>query len=494
MTRQFFLSIIGKPVTLARRRKHLHMPYVFTFRYIIIFYRKDVPDLAYKILSPCGMLGYGYPLESFMRGIAEAPDVIAVDAGSTDAGPHKLGEGVAIVSKEACKKDLIPMIVEGCKLKIPVIIGSAGGSGGKVHVEWTLSIIHDILREKGLEQLKIAVIWADIPKDLVSQRLEEQKIQPLGKAVPPLTEEVIAETTAIVAQMGHEPIVEALRQGADIIVCGRAYDPSPFAAPAIYYGYDMALAYHLGKILECAALCAEPGTTKDCMLGIIEDGYFVVKPLNPARKCTKISVAAHTFYEKDHPFILKGPGIVMDLSQCRFTEQGDGSVRVEGSRISADTPYKIKLEGALPVKYRTFVVAGIRDPLLIAKIEEVEEAVKASVTEYYSHIDPSTYDINFINYGINGVMGELEPVKANPHEICVLFEVLADTQKQANMICATVRSTFMHYGYEGRKSTSGNLAFPHAPSDVPFGPVYRFSVYHLMEVDNGLSQFPITYL
>lgn len=90
-----------------------------------------------KILAPCGILGYGYPPQSFRNGMAMGPDAIVVDAGSTDAGPHKLGAGTAIVSRQACKKDLELMITEGAKAKIPVIIGSAGGSGGRVHVEWT---------------------------------------------------------------------------------------------------------------------------------------------------------------------------------------------------------------------------------------------------------------------------------------------------------------------------------------------------------------------
>ncbi|WP_409347453.1 acyclic terpene utilization AtuA family protein [Paenibacillus glucanolyticus] len=47
--------------------------------------------------------------------------------------------------------------------------------------------------------------------------------------------------------------MEALKQGVDIIVCGRAYDPSPFAAIGIYHGKDPGLSYHLGKILECGA-------------------------------------------------------------------------------------------------------------------------------------------------------------------------------------------------------------------------------------------------
>ena len=58
-----------------------------------------------KILSPCGILGYGFPEESFNNGVKQNPDLIAVDAGSTDAGPHKLGAGVGILSKRAVKNE-----------------------------------------------------------------------------------------------------------------------------------------------------------------------------------------------------------------------------------------------------------------------------------------------------------------------------------------------------------------------------------------------------
>ncbi|MBP1966784.1 acyclic terpene utilization AtuA family protein [Paenibacillus aceris] len=448
----------------------------------------------FKILAPCGMLGYGFPKSSFMKGMEHRPDAIVVDAGSTDAGPHKLGAGTAIVSKQACKKDLELMITAGAEAKIPVIIGSAGGSGAKVHVEWTRSIIMEILNENNITGLKVATIWADIPHEVVEAKLAEGQCEPLGIAVKTLTKERLEATNGIVAQMGHEPIIAALQEGADIIICGRAYDPSPFAAVAMYNGFDTALAYHLGKILECSALCAEPGTTKDCMLGILTKDSFIVKPLNDKRKCTAVSVAAHTFYEKDHPYLLHGPGLVLDLEHCEFTELGDDSVEVRGSRISPSPEYKIKLEGAMKVAYRTLVVAGIRDPLLIERIEEVEDLVKQQVWEYYSEIPQEDYQINFINYGLNGVLGELEPQKTAGHELGVVFEVIAKTQELANTICSSVRSTFLHYGYEGRKSTAGNLAFPFAPSDIPFGAVYEFSVYHLMQVADGTQMFRNEYI
>ena len=447
--------------------------------------RKEV-----KILAPCGILGYGFPPESFEAGLKDNPDAIIVDAGSTDAGPHKLGAGVAIVSRQACKKDLQRLMRASLERKIPLIIGSAGGSGAKKHTDWTIGIINEIL-EEDQSSAKIKVIWADIPNARVLESLVRGQILPMGSNIPDLTGDVVNETKGIVAQMGAEPIIKALLENPDIIICGRAYDPAPFAAFGISRGFDEALSYHLGKILECGALCAVPGTTKDCIMGVLEEGSFYVYPTSPIRKCTVTSVAAHTFYEKDHPYILQGPGIVLNLEKSDFIQVDERTVRVTGSTIKRTEKYYIKLEGARKVAYRTFVIGGIRDPLLLSKLEEVEKEVEGGVRDYFNDIEASEYHISFINYGLNGVMGELEPEKSIPREVGVLFEVTAKTQEMASTICSSIRSSFMHFGYEGRKSTSGNLALPFSPSDIEFGPVYEFSVYHLMEVEDGMEMFGI---
>ncbi|MEF9880714.1 MAG: acyclic terpene utilization AtuA family protein, partial [Clostridia bacterium] len=270
-----------------------------------------------------------------------------------------------------------------------------------------LDVIRELCSEMSWKP-RIAVIWADIPNSVILQKLAEGKITKMSENVPELNAEALAQTNGVVAQMGEEPVLKALEANADIILCGRAYDPSPFAAIGIHRGHDAALCYHLGKILECGALCCEPGTTKDCMLGVLEEDSFTVYSPNPKRACTPVSVAAHTFYEKDHPYLLHGPGIVLDLSAANFADVGNGRVRVSGSQLKR-VPYAIKLEGARPVAYRTFVLAGIRDPLLIAQLDEVEKAVVESVQIYYNNIPKDSYQIHFMHYGKDAVMGELEP-------------------------------------------------------------------------------------
>ncbi len=443
----------------------------------------------FRILSTTAILGYGFPLESFEEGMKRKPDLIAVDAGSTDPGPFYLGEGVSFTDRGAVKRDLEIMICAGIKENIPVVIGTAGGSGAKPHLEWCAEIIREIAKEHDLH-FKMAMIHADMDKEEMKKALADGKITPLDPA-PQLTAEDIDATTHIVGQMGIEPIMKALDSGVQVVLAGRAYDPTVFAAPAIRKGYDKGLAIHLGKILECASICATPGSGSDCMFGYLGEDYFRVEPLSSVRKCTTLSVAAHTLYEKTNPYILPGPGGHLDLTNTTFEQDSENTVKVKGSRYVTAPKYTIKLEGAKCIGYRTVSVAGTRDPIMISKIDDIVEGVRARVADNYRD-KGYKYNLNFTIYGKNGVMGNLEPVKnAHPHELGIVIEVVADTQEQADTICASARSTMLHYGYEGRRATAGNLAFPFSPSDFHAGRVYVFSIYHIIEVEDPTKLFPI---
>ena len=202
-----------------------------------------------------------------------------------------MGAGKSFTNRGAVKRDLEIMMENSIKNHIPLIIGTAGGSGGDVHLSWCKDIIYEIAKEKNLK-FKLASIHSQFSKKEIKKALRENKITPLGP-VPPLTEEIIDESTSIVGQMGLEPFLNALDEGVDIILAGRTYDPVVFAVSAIRAGYDKGLALHLGKILECAAICAMPGSGSDCMFGYLGKDYFRLEPLNSIRKCTTVSVAAH---------------------------------------------------------------------------------------------------------------------------------------------------------------------------------------------------------
>lgn len=435
-----------------------------------------------RILSPQGMLGYGFPVESFNNGIKKMPHAICVDAGSTDGGPHKLGMGVGITSKKMVKRDLSLMLQAGQDLHIPILIGSAGGSGGVPHVKWTLDIIEELVREKDWK-LKIAVINATINKDWLKKQVSAGEVKPLP-GVPELTADEVDLATEIVAQMGYESYLPALEAGVDVIVGGRSYDPAMTAAVCAFHGMDIGLAYHMGKILECGALCAVPGSCGDCIMGYIHENDFVVESLNIKRFCTVTSVAAHTLYEKSHPYLLPGPGGVTDLEHCTFSQVDPYSVKVKGSKFHRSEEYVVKLEGAKSSGHRSIFIAGVRDPLEIKQIDEIIEYSKEALNDTFSYLSTEDYFVDYKIYGRNGVMAELEPQKEiTSQELCLIVEVVSKTKEESSAICAYLRSSMLHYHYEGRYATAGNFAFPFAPSDFYVGEAYEFNVYHLVPLD-----------
>ena len=88
------------------------------------------------VFAPQGMLGYGIPERSMRLGMDRRPDVLAVDAGSIDPGPHYLGAGVSFTNRRSVRKDLEMILDAAHAHRIPVLIGSAGGAGGDVHLDW----------------------------------------------------------------------------------------------------------------------------------------------------------------------------------------------------------------------------------------------------------------------------------------------------------------------------------------------------------------------
>lgn len=444
-----------------------------------------------RILSPTAILGYGFPISSFEAGMERKPDVIAVDAGSTDPGPYYLGAGKSFTDRNSVKRDLEIMIPAGLNAKIPVIIGSAGGAGGNPHVALTLDIIKEIAKEKKLS-FKIAVIHSEFDIEFIRKELHKGNVTPLHPAKQ-ITDKDLDESVRIVAQMGEEPFIAALDGGADVILAGRSYDPSVFACLAVKKGFDKGLALHLGKILECAAITCMPGSGSDCMFGYLREDSFILEPLSPLRKCTTLSVAAHTLYEKTNPYELPGPGGKLNLYDTKFEQISDNQVLVKGTKFEPTEDYFVKLEGVRSVGFRTISCAATKDPIMIEKIDSIVESVKQRVADNFKHYDMEFF-LDFKIYGKNGVMAMFEGIPSpTSHELMIVIEAVADTQDHADTICGFARSTMLHYGYDGRISTAGNLAFPFSPSDCRVGEVFEFNVYHLLKVADPASLFPIEY-
>ncbi|KAH0422552.1 caib baif family enzyme [Colletotrichum camelliae] len=447
-----------------------------------------------RILTANAMLGYGYKSDHFWFGIHEyRPDAIIIDSGRTDGGPFKLGMGRKTVADESYIRDLTPYITACAHYGMKLLISSAGGDGSDKHVAEILAIVNKIIEDNGFK-FKVSTIGAAVPKDLIRQKLKDGKISPCGP-VPPLTPEDVDSAVDVVAQMGPEPFIKALQEEKpDIIVAGRSYDPSPFAAFCMNLGVERAPAFHLGKILECGGQCAVPKGRS--MIATIRKDSFDLTPLNPIERCTPLSVAAHSLYEKTRPDQLPGPGGVLHLDQAQYKVLEDGrTTRCWGSRFVPTPTYQIKLEGVSLVGHRAIFIGGFRDPVLISQLDDfLENRVRNYTRGLFPELDKSEdCRLIFHVYGRNAIMGPSEPNSEPAHEVGVLGEVVAPTAAKAMAICNSARVSCLHLYYPGVLATTGNFASPLSPHEQDAGAVFKFSLYHLMEIDDPTDKiiFPI---
>ncbi|KAK4934342.1 hypothetical protein LTR10_024366 [Elasticomyces elasticus] len=445
-----------------------------------------------KIFTPVGQFGQGWNSGVFWDTVESGVDAIIADAGSTDSGPGRLALGKTAASMAGYRQDFGDLVKACHTHGVRCLIGSAGGSGSNASVDMSTQLIKEITEQNGYRPMKVISIYAEISKDHALQKLEDGLVSPCGQGVPKLIDSDIHSATKIVAQMGLEPYLKAMNENPDfdIIIGGRAYDPAPYAAFCMHHGFeDLGINYAMGKIMECGAQCAIP-KSREC-LAIVHHDSFDLIPLQPGARCTPISVAAHLLYEKSRPDILQGPGGELHTRDMTYEQIDERTVRVRGPKFvpQPEGEYTLKLEAARVSGYQSTFIGAFRDPILISQLDTWLPAVKATVKNRMS--TGYEYETKIITYGINGVMGSLEPDKTLPKEVCVVVQCRAPTQEQANEVANRTKMGLTHAPYPGQLATAGNFAWPITPCETPLGPVPEFCIYHLIHQADPIGLFPI---
>ncbi|KAH8885478.1 hypothetical protein GQ53DRAFT_877383 [Thozetella sp. PMI_491] len=467
--------------------------------------KDELSQALCHIVSPVGMLGYG--LDAKLTDIAlqelaatGVPTALILDSGSTDSGPQKLALGGMTVPRSSYVRDLRKLLKSAFRFNVPLIFSSAGGSGTDEVTRELIQVIEELAAEikMGPDTVRVVAIFSDIDKDLIKERLRVGAITGCGSCVPPLVASDIDECPHIVAQMGPEPFIDALVANRDlhVLIGGRAYDPAPYVAFAEYCyqnlpsesqtdkNHRFGTFTHMGKIMECAGLCAVPkggGATATIYL----DGSFHITPMAPEAQCTPLSVAAHTLYEKSRPDHLYGPGGYLDLTSAEYEALSDGrTVKVRGSTFSWSTDgekgvYQVKLEGAKATGYRAMYIGAHVDPILLSQMDEFLDSIRRHVEEQHDNVPADSWELDWHVYG-RDESGNLAA------QICLIGEARAATQELATSIAATAKVANIHGAYRGQKATSGNMSHGiGGVYTVPLGRCAEFCVYHLMDLKPG---------
>ncbi len=445
---------------------------------------------SFSLVAATGMLGSGFLPEYIGKAIDLGAQMIGCDAGSTDAGPIALAKGECHFSRDAVKRDVEAILTQGVPAGLPIVIGSAGTAGSDRTLAWLLDNVREIARENALH-FRMAAIHSELSKQTVLDHLRAGRTRPLPP-MPPLTEQMVEDSLHIVGMMGIEPIQEALKGGAQVVIAGRSSDTSIYAALPLMKGFDPGIVWHMAKILECGAAAVTQRLAPDSMMAVVHPDSFDVFPIREDYRCSPQSIASHTLYENADPFELIEPSGTLITRDSRYEAISDRAVRVSGSRLRPNEGgYSIKIEGVRQVGYSTIVPGAVRDPYILAQLDSWLEQLDRNIRARLGRtIGNRKFDIVTRVYGRDGVMGELEPTpRVDGHEVFILWDVVSESQELSHTIASSLSHMAVHNPIPKWHGLISGVAYPFSPNEIDRGPVNEFHLNHVLLPENPLSLF-----
>src|SRR5687767_318876 len=297
--------------------------------------------------------------------------------------------------KAGYARDFVPLmkqILPACVERDIRVTANAGG----VNVEGCAEAVREVARELGLGgKLRIGIVTGD---DIMS-RLDDL----LGRGIELRnmdTEEPLATVRDRIqsanAYLGAWPMVEALNEGARIVITGRATDTGLTLAPLIHeFGWaaddwnKLAAGTIAGHIIECGAQCSGGNcqyewrsvpNLADVGFPIVEaapDGTFVITKHERTGGWVIIpSVKEQLVYEMGDPRAYLTPDCVADFTTVNLEYEGRDRVRVFGIEGRPATEF-LKVSISYSAGYKAVGTLVYSWPDAYAKAQEADKILRA---------------------------------------------------------------------------------------------------------------------
>ncbi|OMP32835.1 acyclic terpene utilization AtuA family protein [Mangrovimonas sp. DI 80] len=223
-----------------------------------------------------------------------------------------------------------------------------------------MEVIANMAKQQELKGLKIAAVLGDNVLENVKEA-PHLEILETGQPLSSISDSMISAN----AYLGVEGIVEALNNGADIIVTGRVADPSLFLAPMVFeFNWQLTDTDKLGKgtmighLLECSAqVCggyfADP--PKKIVPNLANIGFpfvevnehgdgFISKVKGTGGLINTATCTEQLLYEIHDPSKYFTPDVVADFSKVTFEEIDMDTVQFkDASGHPATNTYKVSV-------------------------------------------------------------------------------------------------------------------------------------------------------
>ncbi|HWW07474.1 acyclic terpene utilization AtuA family protein [Collimonas sp.] len=261
------------------------------------------------------------------------------------------------------------------------------------------------------------------------------------------------------AYIGAAPLVEALAQGADVIITGRVADPALFLAPLIHeFNWAMDDWHRLGQgtlvghLLECAGQIsggyfADPGY-KDVQglarLGfpigeVAEDGSLVItKVAGSGGHVTPATCKEQLLYEIHDPANYLTPDVVADFSAVSVTEIGPDRVLVQGASGRA-RPDTLKVSIGYIDSYIGEGQISYAGPGALARARLAQAIVAERLALSAVAFDEIRYDL----LGVDAIHGAtLSEQPSEPYEVRARVAARSDNMRDAIRIGNEVETLY----------------------------------------------------
>ena len=323
------------------------------------------------------------------------------------------------------------------------LITNAGG----INPAGAAAAVREVARRLGMDDLRIGVALGDD----ITTRIDE--LRAAGAALRHLDtgadiDEVRQRVVFGVAYLGARPLVEALEQEADVVVCGRVADASLFVAPMVHelgWGWDdwdrLAAGVVLGHLMECSGQATGGNFSGDWwdvpeldrigypVCEMREDGTArLSKPPGTGGRVSVDTVKEQLLYEVLDPRAYANPDVIADFTTVQLRQVDSEVVEVAGVGGRA-RPDDLKAILGYLDGYAGTITIGYSWPDAMPKARRAVELIGRLAARH--GLRPLEQVVEHI--GVDSVHGDAAPVPEDINEvmlrICARFATEAEAKQ-----------------------------------------------------------------
>ena len=258
------------------------------------------------------------------------------------------------------------------------------------------------------------------------------------------------------AYLGAAPLVEALQQGAEIVICGRVADAALFLAPLVYeFGWSLneagqqdqanlnrlAQGLAVGHLLECSgqgsggnfggldwASAPDLGHIGYPIAEVFADGRAIISkaPETGGRICFD-SLRQQLLYEVHDPARYMSPDVVLDMQQIQLTELAPNEVQLSGA-IGHARPSQLKIVAGYHAGWMGQASIGYCWPQALQKAQYSAQLIRQAIQE--QRLPYSAIHIEYQGY--DSILGALSETSMSQHLNEVYLRVAVRCAEQAH--------------------------------------------------------------